>query len=395
MLIKRKSNEGGFALPMVVMCGLVITVVGGTLLLKSMNMKNDSESAAQKSNSMALAEAGIARGLNQLTGSFKKELIPIGLFCGTETDPVTVPSGDGTSVLYRYNSDSKKGFLDSTGRYKNSASRVEVSFPVNETGDVDMSRVPGLWARSVTGSGRIHGNVNFSRVSDCNSVPNPDLSRLPVQSPSLTLPNGNRDPELTDLEGVVLGRRNLEPLPSFSVPSRSTRVCEERSSSVTITADGSYEVMSRDCEVTVRPGSIVNLYRNGDINLRGNNLSGSGSASVTWHINGDIDLYGGSNLGSHGTTIYVYGRRTIDIRGASDIYALLIAPESTVNFVGTAKVGGAVWADTVNLGGGSQGKVYQNLSQSQLESIPSGLVSIPRSPRIGGLDSFTQLEVGL
>ncbi|QHV00750.1 pilus assembly PilX family protein [Synechocystis sp. CACIAM 05] len=63
---RRSADNGGFALPMAIMVGLVLTVIGIVMMQRSMFQQNDSSSKAATDKAQNAAEAGVTRIVNLL-----------------------------------------------------------------------------------------------------------------------------------------------------------------------------------------------------------------------------------------------------------------------------------------------------------------------------------------
>ncbi|WLT38444.1 hypothetical protein NON20_00510 [Synechocystis sp. B12] len=61
---RRSADNGGFALPMAIMVGLVLTVIGIVMMQRSMFQQNDSTSKAATDQAQNAAEAGITKIIN-------------------------------------------------------------------------------------------------------------------------------------------------------------------------------------------------------------------------------------------------------------------------------------------------------------------------------------------
>jgi hypothetical protein len=70
------KRNAGFAMPMVIMAGLVITVAAAAIAMKGMNDQNQVTSKAMKQQSEAIAEAGVTQVQNFLLGSKFMALYP-------------------------------------------------------------------------------------------------------------------------------------------------------------------------------------------------------------------------------------------------------------------------------------------------------------------------------
>ncbi|MBE9239704.1 hypothetical protein [Synechocystis salina] len=92
-LTAAKRNTG-FAMPMVIMGGLVITVAAAAIAMKGMNDQNQVTSKAMKQQSEAVAEAGVTQIQNFLLGSKFMALYP-----KDKWETAITVNGDGTVVI--------------------------------------------------------------------------------------------------------------------------------------------------------------------------------------------------------------------------------------------------------------------------------------------------------
>ncbi|UAJ73013.1 hypothetical protein IQE94_01260 [Synechocystis sp. PCC 7339] len=88
------KRNAGFAMPMVIMGGLVITVAAAAIAMKGMNDQNQVTSKAMKQQSEAVAEAGVTQIQNFLLGSKFMALYP-----KDKWETAITINGDGTVAI--------------------------------------------------------------------------------------------------------------------------------------------------------------------------------------------------------------------------------------------------------------------------------------------------------
>lgn len=88
------KRNAGFAMPMVIMAGLVITVAAAAIAMKGMNDQNQVTAKAQSQQSEAVAEAGVTQIQNFLLGSKFMALYP-----KDKWETAITVNGDGTVAI--------------------------------------------------------------------------------------------------------------------------------------------------------------------------------------------------------------------------------------------------------------------------------------------------------
>jgi hypothetical protein len=215
----------------------------------------------------------------------------------------------------------------------------------------------------------------------------------------MSLPSGNNTPKLSNQLARLLGQGPLPQLPSFSLPQRANIIedCGKNNTIISLprsTDDASLPYILRDenCLLDISQSAPrAEIWRDGDISLRGNNTSVQNNATI--HVNGNVYLRGTASLGGHTTSLIVYGNRTVAQTGTADFYGFVFAPQSTFESRGTAKLAGMLWAKDVDLGSNSQGKIFQNVYAGSLTLIPEGTTDLPYTEAISPIISYRSLAV--
>lgn len=395
-LIYRGSDSKGFAVPLVTMAGLVLIVAGLAIIGRASSDQIKVESEAQQTNAEGLAEAGIARGLNQLSKNNQiLQETKSGLCSQLEQESkVSLINADGLVVTFRRISQTL-GEIDSTGEYKTARSRINVQFPIVQTVAPDPDNFPGLWAETISGSGGIYANLSI--VGDCDSTNITSLGNLPLNNPLMVLPSGNKTPALLTDGGTMVSNRPLPALPEFVLPSSYNSVygCKKNQTVVLPRASDNpsipYVLADDSCKVRFDGGQFE-VYIDRDLELRGNEEFGN--SDVVLHVNGDITLRGVARLGGFNTSLFVYGPRQITQVGTADFYGFVFGPNSRFESTGTAKLGGALWVKYAELGNTTQGKVFQNISPAHSWATESsGVVGLPVKEKISPISSYRTLPV--
>lgn len=392
----RGSASRGFAVPLVTLTGLVFIAAGLSIMGRATSDRIQVESEAQQTNAEGLAEAGIARGLSKLTTSSKiLQETQFGNCSGSGGNPsISLISSDGINVSFKRVS-ADLGEIDSVGQYKTAKSRVNVQFPIVRGTMVSLDNFPGLWAETINGSGRIYANLSLS--GDCNSNTVTSLGNLPVTDPFMVLPSGNRTPDLLDQQAVIISNQPLPALPEFALPQSYNSVYGCKKNQTVVLPRNSdnpsipYVLADDSCKIRFSSGSFE-VYINRDLELKGNEEFGN--SDVVLHVNGNTTIKGTTRLGGFNTSVLVYGNRKITQVGTSDFYGLVFAPQSLFESTGTAKVGGALWAKSVNLGNTSQGKVFQNISPAYSGALESsGVTGLPVEEKISPISTYRTLPI--
>ncbi|MDX2211842.1 MAG: hypothetical protein SFY66_01010 [Oculatellaceae cyanobacterium bins.114] len=409
----RSASEQGFALPISLVCGLIILLLGGTLLLRSQNDQVTASMQQAADSSLNTTEGGVTRiqafieanraiatynlsdwltATTTLSAQFSScsatTTAQIVNFATTATswqniDPQNPSRGQFRLVNYTYVADNPaqprstpgRGILEVEGRSQNqqSTNRLRITIPIL-AGDVTGTPVPGLWlAEGGTSNNRIQANV---LLNDCST---------PLNNISVT---GN-DPatgqpyraQYTDLRIPA-----LPPIPSPLFNSLSTNINTNVTlprtqdvPTVKVIRGQTYQVYEYDVaslniannrSLTIRPGSMVRFYLRGSISRGGDIIHNcTGASSTCTPTNFQIYGYGPQNS-------------SICLNGNNRIEAFILAPNYSVGVAGTGGgqggYFGAVWTRNWS-NSGSCGSNTSNITVTQtanwdfIDTLPQNL----------------------
>lgn len=351
-------KNGGFALPMVVMGGLVITVVGATIVLRGMKDNVDVISRQSQDSAEAVAEAGISRVLNEIASNreiinnrgknksseVEEEKSPFECIIREQLDendedgngeykiesgfifPVGERDGRVTIIDFDVDTDEREGALAVLGEVGEegfptyAAAQIRINFLLEEDGGSKL--IPdfgvGLWARRFDTSAPVHANVLDSSICNDGLEQRPfdgSLGNLPAL-PLGSLPSGNRVPPLSNEESrVVTAGIGFPPLPTF--PTREIFSnqnildgCEELGDlprEGDVLDNGSYRYyVENGCTIPRNTtignnsdGSNFFFYVDGSFVVNNNLRLFSSNNKIQWHLlNSDLVLRGNAQVGN-------------------------------------------------------------------------------------------------
>jgi len=354
----------------------VLTIIGTSMLVRSVSESSQSERFANQSIALHIADAGVdqaaqnLRTPTDLTDDITTKALPTGTF--TLDTPVSLGANTWKVVSHGYSakeptrkrnieavyslvpqsvfqfalfadqritadgSTNTDSYDSRLGAYGACLSGCGGGSPVYNTGRNGDIGTNGTTAGSVALSG---GSIFVDgQVAVGPGVSNP-TSVVTGYNPAL-ITGGTSPP--SDTQDVV-SQSSTFPMPNVTVPDGLT--CTDR------TVQGNETV-------TLATGTYC--YRN--LTIEGNGtLTASGSATV--YLTGQLTAQGNSSVGvATDPTKMVFlmtstSEATIEqgtITGSNLFYGAIYGPQATINITGNAKVYGAIIADRVNLTGSAE-----------------------------------------
>ncbi|MBJ7898930.1 MAG: hypothetical protein GC158_03165 [Cyanobacteria bacterium RI_101] len=412
LLTKNRPGAGGFVLPLVMMVGLVIAIVGVVMLQQSRSDQIGALNQQFAAKSLSMAEVGVTRlqdllnknrylamfpdcvsgrnssGVCQDSSAGAQKSwanvtnIPLLTVCGAAGNPSQVQSlassqawipvnsadpnqGEYRLLTYQYTPTAGtapgtgiltvEGRVNASSQTSNSLSRLEVKIPV-EPGPILQDGVPGVWLQSgATGNNTIQGDV---LINDCGT----SLSGITVTG---------TDPDTGQPYAAKYTAMEFPDLPTGVTPANtlnnpSGTITLPRLSGTTIdtpNAQGIYEYAVNDINfqggtntLTITPGYKVRFYLQGSINVGSNSdivHTCVGYTPTSGCKPTDFQIFGYGQPVVNGTNIT---RPKMCMSGNNMLEAFILAPEYTIGVAGTGGgvggVKGTVWAyDWSNSGG--------------------------------------------
>lgn len=395
LVLKNRSAEQGFVIPIAVGMGLIMILIATTMIVRSQGDQVSASAQKATAQSLAVAEGGMTRTLFKLNQSspdvsslMKRTYDPNGLL-GTALNewttanmpPCTTTSGllSGTIgnssyevLAYRYNATTKTGTLLVKGLTGTSSeSRVQQTFSIGSKAG-SLIGVLGTSALSLGNNdiAGINGNVACTNSTNC-PVPSGSCSSLTNASNNTVARDAIGAGPQADIGGKIflgpLTSPSLPPMPSawngsgtaptteftitnsgsaFNYPDNNTTLVFPRSSDFT-----------RHIAGTPYNYSINNINANGfniTINTQLNASTNPTGDPVYFWVNGTINMGGSSQLNhtassTNPTAFRIYGTSTTSqdftvASGSSNVDAFIFAPNARVGINGTGTIDGLVYA---------------------------------------------------
>ncbi|MBD2459743.1 hypothetical protein H6G89_01685 [Oscillatoria sp. FACHB-1407] len=414
-------------MPTALVCGLVILLLGGTLLLRSQNDQVTASMQQAADSSLNTTEGGVARlqafieanraiatydlrdwltatttlssVLSSCSPTTTTQIVNFATTATTwqNIDPQNPGRGQFRLVNYTYIPDNPaqprsapgRGVLEVEGRSQSqqSTNRLRITIPIL-VGDMTGAPVPGLWlAEGGTSNNTIQGNVllNDCRVSlnSVNVTGNDPATGQPYRAQYTNL----RLPALPPIPSPLFNSlpTNINTNVTLPRPQDTPTMRVIRGQTYPI-----YEYDVNDLNIannrslTITPGAMVRFYLRGNIR-RGGNINHSCAGSSTCDpTNFQIYGYGGQN-----SSICLNGNNRID--------AFILAPNYAVGVAGTGGgqggFFGAVWTrDWSN--SGACGSNTSNITVTQLANwdfAPGLPQNLP--PKLAPASTWERLDI--
>jgi len=327
------QGEQGFALPVAVGMGLIMILVGSTMLLRSQDDQATASAQRATAQSLSTAETGITRfqsliNNNKLIALYNRtgtvswtnaSSIPGFSTCTSSptlisdiatTDWQDVDSTSSNKGQYRlvdYTYGPTQGVVPGTGtltvegRVNQSSSgstattRLQVSIPVRQ-GDLSSFPIPGAFIRSGgTGKNTIQGNV---WLSDCSiSIDSVEVTGTDSTGQPYKAQHTNASFPALPTPPTIITSPNVQNLGKLS--SKSTLILPRPNDKATnfdgvVDPNGAYRYsvdLIDDGNIIITPGKKVTFYLNGNITKKGGDIQHTciGFTSEDDNNNGVLD----------------------------------------------------------------------------------------------------------
>lgn len=416
--LKDRSSEQGFAMPIAIGLGLVMILIGTTMIIRSQDDQVSALAQQATADSLGVAETGVTR-VQSLLKRFPKmaqkaksnwsteysRLSAINTCLGSTQDSTLVTNINNWQTVDSSNPpDRKKGefkileytYTGNVGTLKiagraisengstntsaaNATNYLKVEIPVVPLSDFPL---PGLWAKNLTmGNNNVRGNI---LVAGCSIPAGVSIANIVAGTGSL-----NSNPSI-----------EYPPLPSMPTSGVNTLSAIEASMTLPQAghiqgADGVYRyLVSKNGSdksinftgseaLTITSGRKVTLYLQGNIDMSGtSNIIHTGTPPTNFQIYGSD---GGANYKT-AADANTYTTTSISLSGNTTANMFIYAPEATVGVNGgggaTSTITGAVWAKNWNGSSANQLVVTQSANWTGLP--------IEQPKRIGAIQSWQQ-----
>lgn len=421
--LRNRSTEQGFAIPIAVGLGLIMILLGVTMVVRSQGDQVTASAQKATADSLAIAETGVTRVqafLNKNSGFANKPypwtdyLSDLPTPCRSGTlyneaeafdDPVAVNSNAGQFEVISY---SAEGVLVVEGQALQgttvkSTSRLQVNLAL------DHSRIPsfdppGMWAQQLNlGNNRITGNV-IDAGCPPGSLTTDQKRQITASGgtvtndPTLTLPPALTPP--TVCTGTLV--YPLTCAMSLSAITSGTTILPRTSPADVANANGEYVYyvaksgndsisLSGSANLIIKPGTKVKLYLEGNINTSGGGVSIGHNCYDTDVIPDGVANVGATKVsGCESTNFQMFGgtgTTEIVFAGNNTVDAFIFAPNAINSGVnGTAEIRGSIWLKEWDRSNANQNVVSQT---GGWNNIPSSLWP----PRIAPIKSWQRQEV--
>jgi hypothetical protein len=378
MALGRRSSEQGFAIPIAVGLGLVMLLVGMTMIIRSQGDRVTASAQKGTAQSLSVAETGITyvqafliknRGLiskpykwTDYLDSLSGNCTSLALYAEAKAfnNWITVGSGTGQFKVISYIPTTQEGILLVEGQALQnsnikSTTRLQVRIPFDQT-TMPPFNAPGAWAEGYgLGNNQIVGSVIDSGCPPGSLNPS-ELSQISgnvTNNPGLTLPPVQPVPPVCTVGQLYPANCGAMPLPAIesnlTLP-RNIDVSNTNGEYIYYVAkSGNNSInLSGNNKLVIKPGKKVTLYLQGNINTQGSGVKiGHNCYDSSNPPDGEPDgttpvpdectptnfrIYGGTD-----TTSIVFG-------GSNTVDAFISAPNAINSGVdGSAQIRGSVW----------------------------------------------------
>jgi hypothetical protein len=405
--LANRFNDQGFAMPIAIGLGLIMILIGATMIVRSQGDEVTASAQKGTAQSLSVTETGITRvqaflnknrGFASQSYPWTSYLANLANSCtsGTLYDEaaafnnwISVASGTGQFKVISYIPTATEGVLVLEGQALQgsnvkSTTRLQVKIPLDRSAIPSFSP-PGAWAQNFgLGNNSITGDV------------------VDASCPPGSISSGER----AQITGNVLSDPSLALPPALSAPSGAIALATIASdttlprASDTANADGVYVYrvasasnksinLSGNDKLIIKPGQKVALYLDGNIDTSGGGVKighncydtsnppdgvSDGATQVSGCVPTNFQIFGGTNT----TSILLGGSNTID--------AFIFAPNAVDSGVnGSAQIRGSVWLKEWDAANGNHTVIVQTASWNNIPPIL-------RPPRLAPLNSWQQQE---
>lgn len=424
LVLKNRSTEQGFAIPIAVGLGLIMILLGVTMVVRSQGDQVTASAQKATADSLAIAETGVTRVqafLNKNSGLANQSYpwttylsnLPTSCTSGTlytEAEDfdnlVAVNGGTGQFRVISYTPNTTEGVLVVEGQALQgttvkSTSRLQVNLALDHS-RIPSFNPPGVWAQKFNlGNNRITGSVidagcppgslttaqRDQIIASGGTVTNEPTLTLPPALIPPTVCTGTLVYPLTcamSLSAITSGTTILPTVSDVRNANNEYVYYVAKSGNDSISLSGSSKLV-------ITPGTKVKLYLEGNINTSGGGVSighncydtdaipdgaaNAGAIQVSGCEPTNFQIFGGT-----GTTEVVFaGNNTVD--------AFIFAPNAINSGInGTAEIRGSIWLKEWDRSSANQNVVSQ---AGGWNNIPSSLWP----PRIAPIKSWQRQEV--
>lgn len=450
--LKRRSSEQGFALVVAVGMGLIMVLVGTTMLIRGRGDQVTASAQKATNQGLSAAETGITRyqdliNTNRIIATYTRTGTPgwtnaatipgitSGCTSGGGSSTVTpasvttwqnvdlnVPSdptqGQYRLVDYTYTPNSGviapaapgtgtltvEGRVNQTGTgstatedVRTATTKLQVNIPVQQS-DINNVPVPGLWIKSGTmpGNQKTKGNI---LLNDCSLSPAPAADSHQAIDTSLSPPGPYIDPvtgEPYQTKQVSLTFPVLPPKPTF-ITLPNNQVLGAISSSQTFPRIGDRSSTGAIYPLTggVFEYSVASVSGNNTITIR--NTPG---VKVKFYLDGDIAkqtdfLHDCTTSGCAPTDFQIFGYGAsgsrICLNGNGLIDAFIFAPAYSAGVDGNGQFRGSIWVNDFEAPSCSSSSNHIVVVQSA-SWTSLGLTPQSLPPRLSPISSWQRQE---
>lgn len=435
MALRRSSNEQGFAIPIAMGLGLIMLLVGATMIIRAQGDQVTASAQKGTARSLAIAEGGLSRTLDHLNkttpnnswllkltydpdgllGSAQNEWIPSNLPpCLTPGSVISGTIGDSTYKLlaYRYDSLTKRGTFLVEGLIANGArSRVQQTFNVEGR----EGTLAGVFAVNDVGMGNTNvlgtnGNVICTNKTNC------PVNTTTCPPPRANLENAIGTAGSSIIQGNILLTGPIKipnvpvaplewngtgtvPITEFTIPLPNYTVNN------TVLEFPRFQDIANHIPGTPYHYSINTMNANGfDITIYTQiSLKNPTGDPVYFYVSGNINMGGNSKLKHDSaltkpTAFRLYGTATTTQNilvgsGATDMDVFIFAPKANVGINGTGNINGFVWGNSFGVVIGSTGNAVVNVPISSNVVDELGDLAIYLKYRTGSSVSWQRKAV--
>lgn len=419
--LRRRSSEQGFALPIVVGLGLIMTLIGVTMIVRSQGDQVTASAQKATAQSVGVAEAGITqvesflsnnRGFINQNHPWTTSLASLLHPCTSGTSLydkaavfnnwTTVGNGTDRFRVISYTPTNKEAVLVLEGQARQgntvkSTTRLQAKIPFDQITKPSFNP-PGAWAEDFgLGNNQITGDVIDAACPPGSLTPG-ELGQIRgsvKNDPALSLPSPLTVPNVCtgSLEyAVTCGARPLAAITGDLILPVSTDTPDTKGEYVYyVGLSGTYSInLGGNDKLIIKPNKKVTLYLQGNINTQGGGVkighncydsitTPDGEPDGTTQVPGctpdNFQIYGGIS-----TTSIIFG-------GSNTIDAFIFAPKAVHSGVnGGAQIRGSIWVKQWDAANGNHEVIVQT---AVWKNIPPSLWP----PRLSPLSSWQRQEI--
>lgn len=418
-----RSSEQGFAMPIAIGLGLIMILIGATMIVRSQGDQMTASAQKSTAQSLSIAETGITRvqafinknrGFANQSYPWTSYLAGLSNSCTSGTiyneaavfnNWVTVGSGSDQFKVISYTPSATEGVLVVEGQVRQgsnvtSTTRLQVKIPLDRSAMPSFAP-PAAWAQNYgLGNNMITGDVIDAGCSpgSIDLGKKSQISGTVRNDPTLTLPPPLAVPKICTgslVYPITCGAIRLDAIEGNLTLPRTTPADVPNANNeyvyyVAKNGSGNSIDLSGNNKLVITPGKKVTLYLEGNINTQGGNTKIGHSCYDT-----DVPADGEANAGAtqvagcEPTNFQIFGgtgTTSVVLGGSNTIDAFIFVPnafQSGVN--GSAQIRGSIWLKEWDRANGNHTVIVQT---GGWNNIPPLL----RPPRLAPLNSWRQQE---